>query len=109
MSSPQPPDSDRPSTSSNLFEIISACQILVIAAAVLWGIYQLWILGNGGYMGFGIMIVIGVYLPSLLLLIPTWLLIQRKRRLSSLARVASYCYYGISFAWGLFLLRLPFL
>ncbi|WP_338442087.1 hypothetical protein VZG28_03065 [Synechococcus elongatus IITB4] len=107
MSFPQPPNPEQSSKPYNLFEMISALQITLIVIAILWGVYRLFFVEGGGYMGFGTLILIGVYLPSALLLLPTFFLIKKNRYFSGAVRVAGYCYYGLTAAWGLFLLRLP--
>ncbi len=70
MSASKPP-TDHPSSSNNLFEVISACQIIVIIGAIVWGFYHLLLVSQGGYLGIGTIIFIAAYLPSALLLIPT--------------------------------------
>lgn len=109
MSPSKPPINGRLSWPSSGFERISICQVIWLAIAIAWGAYHLLFVGQGGYMGIGTIIFVGVYLPSILLLIPTALLIKSKRTISETVKIIGYVYYGICFAWGLFLLRIPFL
>ena len=95
--------------STRIFLIVSIFQALSFILIFIIAFMRLILQEGGGYYGIGTLIFLGVYLPSLLLLIPDIILIKRSFKLSAKGRLRGYIFHVLAFLWSIFLLRIPFM